>query len=58
MPMVGFKYAFVYKKIVFELKIIKGHVFVFDIWSVLEKYLQIQSNTHTDYQQKVKHCLT
>ena len=30
---------------VFELKITKGRIFVFDIWSVFEKYLQIQSNT-------------
>ena len=29
---------------VFELKITKGHVF--DIWSVYENYLQIQSNTY------------
>ena len=31
---------------VFELKITKGHIFVFDIWSVFKKYLQIQSNIH------------
>ena len=24
-------------------------MFVFDIWSIFEKYLQIQSNTHTHY---------
>ena len=35
----------------FELKIKK---IVFEIWSVFEKYLQIQSNTHSNYQQKVK----
>ena len=29
-----------------ELKITKVHKFVFDIWSIFEKYLQIQSNTH------------
>ena len=38
---------------VIELKITKGYVFVFDIWSIFEKYLQIQSNTHNKYQQKV-----
>ena len=41
---------------IIELKIRKGHVF--DIWSVFEKYLQIQQNTPKNYQQKVKHCLT
>ena len=45
---------------VFELKITKGHVF--DIWSIFEKYLQIQSNTHKNYnftkKNVVKHCLT
>ena len=30
----------------FELKITKGQVVVFDNWSVFEKYLQIQSNTY------------
>ena len=40
---------------VIELKITKGcNVFVFEIWSVFEKYLQIQSNTHKNYQRKVK----
>ena len=34
---------------VFVLKITKGCIFVFDIWSVFEKYLQIQSNTHKHY---------
>ena len=29
-----------------ELKVAKGHVFVFKIVSVFEKYLQIQSNTY------------
>ena len=29
---------------VIELKITKVYVFVFEIWSVFEKYLQIQSN--------------
>ena len=48
---VGFKYVLVFEYqhlvyFVFELKITKGRVLVFDILSVLEKYLQIQSNTH------------
>ena len=30
----------------FEWKITKGQVVVFDNWSVFEKYLQIQSNTY------------
>ena len=43
-------YGFTQKIVlVFELKITKGREFVFDIWSVFEKYLQIQSNTHTNY---------
>ena len=44
---------------VLELKIKKKStpVFVFDIWSVFENYLEIQSNTYKNCQQKVKHCL-
>ena len=45
---------FVVHVFVIELKITKAYVFVFEIWSVFEKYLQIQSNTH----KQVKHCLT
>ena len=45
-PRAGFKYVFVYQILtsvfVFELKITKGCIFVFHIWSVFEKYLQIQ----------------
>ena len=60
---VVFKYVFVfqYKNFgVFEVKITKGHIFVFDVWSVFEMYLQIQSNTHKTlpfYQQNVKHSM-
>ena len=36
---------------VIELKITKAHVF--DIWSIFEKYLQIQSNTHKNDQHHI-----
>ena len=49
---VGFKYVFIfeYRNLVYSYLNLKG--LVVDIWSVFEKYLQIQLNTYKNYQQK------